>query len=398
MAILLLVLVNIILISFFDTKIIFIILFFEMISGLITFAFFKRKASALSNVAMSTNSGNYNSLTDVQLENYYQLLINHFDFPIFFLDKNFEIKFLNSQAKLSYGKKILSPITSVIRDYEFIENIEKYKNNDNLNNFLWKKKLPENKSYKTEIKKFNNFLVLQIIDLTKEANKKRNHELYLTNLTHELKTPLSVIIGYLETINFEEFSLEENKKFIEIVNSKSLEMKNLIDQMLKLSEIESLTKVKTKINVYDTINKSTKSYRELFEKKSINLIVDIDKIKNKFIEFTPNDFEIVLNNLLSNALNYSDSNTSVTIAASFISKENQVEIMVKDQGIGISNDNLTRITEKFYRVDKSRNNLIHGHGLGLAITNEIIAKNKCKMLILSNLGKGSTFKVLCKLS
>ena len=79
MAILLLVLVNIILISFFDTKTIFIILFFEMISGLITFAFFKRKASALSNVAMSTNSGNYNSLTDVQLENYYQLLINRFN-------------------------------------------------------------------------------------------------------------------------------------------------------------------------------------------------------------------------------------------------------------------------------------------------------------------------------
>lgn len=110
---------------------------------------------------------------------------------------------------------------------------------------------------------------MQIIDLTKEANKKRNHELYLTNLTHELKTPLSVIIGYLETINFEEFSLEENKKFIEIVNSKSLEMKNLIDQMLKLSEIESLTKVKTKINVYDTINKSTKSYRELFKKNQL---------------------------------------------------------------------------------------------------------------------------------
>ena len=73
------------------------------------------------------------------------------------------------------------------------------------------------------LKTFNkqelSFLVLQIIDLTKEVNKKRNHELYLTNLTHELKTPLSVIIGYLETINFEEFSLEENKKFIEIVNS-----------------------------------------------------------------------------------------------------------------------------------------------------------------------------------
>lgn len=128
-----------------------------MISGLITFAFFKRKASALSNVAMSTNSGNYNSLTDVQLENYYQLLINHFDFPIFFLDKNFEIKFLNSQAKLSYGKKILSPITSVIRDYEFIENIEKYKNNENFNNFLWKKNYQKINLIKQKLKNLITF-------------------------------------------------------------------------------------------------------------------------------------------------------------------------------------------------------------------------------------------------
>jgi signal transduction histidine kinase len=117
-----------------------------------------------------------------------------------------------------------------------------------------------------------------------------------------------------------------------------------------------------------------------------------------FIDFTPNDLDIVLNNLLSNALNYSESNTTVTVLANLIKKENQIEIIVKDQGIGISDDNLTRITEKFYRVDKSRNNLIQGHGLGLAITREILANNGCQIDISSVLGKGSDFKIIFSLS
>ena len=105
-----------------------------------------------------------------------------------------------------------------------------------------------------------------------------------------------------------------------------------------------------------------------------------------------------MNNLLSNALNYSESNTTVTVLANLIKKENQIEIIVKDQGIGISDDNLTRITEKFYRVDKSRNNLIQGHGLGLAITREILANNGCQIDISSVLGKGSDFKIIFSLS
>ena len=299
---------------------------------------------------------------------------------------------------MSYGKNTSLPVSSVIRDYEFIENIGKFKKNPKFNNFIWKKELPERKTYKAQLKYFNNFIVLQVLDFTQENNSKKNQELYLTNLTHELKTPLSVIIGYLETINFHEFSLEENKSFIQIINSKSFEMKNLIDQMLKLSEVENLVKTKIKINVFETINRSINNYRELFKKKSVTLITDLDSSKNLFIDFAPNDLDIVLNNLLSNALNYSESNTTVTVLANLNIKKNQIEIIVKDQGIGISSDNLTKITEKFYRVDKSRNNLIQGHGLGLAITTEILAKNGCRIDISSDLGKGSAFKIIFPLS
>ena len=397
MIVIALILINLILISFFDFKTILIILFFEFLSGLISFVFIKRKFLGFSKFPSSQRSNNSN-IDDIQLDKYYQKLMDHFDFPIFFLDKNLEIKIQNNQSILSYGQNVLLPVTSVIRDYEFIENIGKFKKNSKFNNFIWKKELPEMRVYKAQLKFFNNFIILQVLDFTQENNSKKNQELYLTNLTHELKTPLSVIIGYLETINFEEFSLEENKYFIQIINSKSFEMKNLIDQMLKLSEVENLIKTKTKINVFEIINRAINNYRELFKKKSIILVTDIDIIKNLFIDFTPNDLDIVLNNLLSNALNYSESNTTVTVLANLIKKENQIEIIVKDQGIGISDDNLTRITEKFYRVDKSRNNLIQGHGLGLAITREILANNGCQIDISSVLGKGSDFKIIFSLS
>ena len=397
MIVIALILINLILISFFDFKTILIILFFEFLSGLISFVFIKRKFLGFSKFPSSQRSNNSN-IDDIQLDKYYQKLMDHFDFPIFFLDKNLEIKIQNNQSILSYGQNVLLPVTSVIRDYEFIENIGKFKKNSKFNNFIWKKELPEIRVYKAQLKFFNNFIILQVLDFTQENNSKKNQELYLTNLTHELKTPLSVIIGYLETINFEEFSLEENKSFIQIINSKSFEMKNLIDQMLKLSEVENLIKTKTKINVFEIINRAINNYRELFKKKSIILVTDIDIIKNLFIDFTPNDLDIVLNNLLSNALNYSESNTTVTVLANLIKKENQIEIIVKDQGIGISDDNLTRITEKFYRVDKSRNNLIQGHGLGLAITREILANNGCQIDISSVLGKGSDFKIIFSLS
>ena len=397
MIIIALILINLILISFFNFKTILIILFFECLSGLISFAFLKRKSLGLYKFSPSQRIDNSN-INDIQSDKYYQKLIDHFDFPIFFLDKNLEIKIQNNQSILSYGKNISLPVSSVIRDYEFIENIGKFKKNPKFNNFIWKKELPERKTYKAQLKYFNNFIVLQVLDFTQENNSKKNQELYLTNLTHELKTPLSVIIGYLETINFHEFSLEENKSFIQIINSKSFEMKNLIDQMLKLSEVENLVKTKIKINVFETINRSVNNYRELFKKKSVTLITDLDSSKNLFIDFAPNDLDIVLNNLLSNALNYSESNTTVTVLANLNIKKNQIEIIVKDQGIGISSDNLTKITEKFYRVDKSRNNLIQGHGLGLAITTEILAKNECRIDISSDLGKGSAFKIIFPLS
>ena len=397
MIIIALILINLILISFFNFKTILIILFFECLSGLISFAFLKRKSLGLYKFSSSQRIDNSN-INDIQSDKYYQKLIDHFDFPIFFLDKNLEIKIQNNQSILSYGKNTSLPVSSVIRDYEFIENIGKFKKNPKFNNFIWKKELPECKTYKAQLKYFNNFIVLQVLDFTQENNSKKNQELYLTNLTHELKTPLSVIIGYLETINFHEFSLEENKSFIQIINSKSFEMKNLIDQMLKLSEVENLVKTKIKINVFETINRSVNNYRELFKKKSVTLITDLDSSKNLFIDFAPNDLDIVLNNLLSNALNYSESNTTVTVLANLSIKKNQIEIIVKDQGIGISSDNLTKITEKFYRVDKSRNNLIQGHGLGLAITTEILAKNGCRIDISSDLGKGSAFKIIFPLS
>ena len=172
MIVIALILINLILISFFDFKTILIILFFEFLSGLISFVFIKRKFLGFSKFPSSQRSNNSN-IDDIQLDKYYQKLMDHFDFPIFFLDKNLEIKIQNNQSILSYGQNVLLPVTSVIRDYEFIENIGKFKKNSKFNNFIWKKELPEIRVYKAQLKFFNNFIILQVLDFTQENNSKK---------------------------------------------------------------------------------------------------------------------------------------------------------------------------------------------------------------------------------
>jgi signal transduction histidine kinase len=109
------------------------------------------------------------------------------------------------------------------------------------------------------------------------------------------------------------------------------------------------------------------------------------------------ELEVVINNLLSNALKYTPKGKTVSLKTKITSK-NDLSIIIQDQGIGIPQKDLSRLTERFFRVDQSRNNQTGGHGLGLTIANHILSKNECVLEISSELGKGSIFKFNLKLS
>ena len=324
-------------------------------------------------------------------------LFDQFSSSVFVLNKDFTIHNQNFKSKKIYNVNLNKDIISVIRDYDFISQFEKFKKNNDYNIFDWSKPLPDNQFFRAEIFTLSNFYIVNIIETTFEKNKQENFNDGLTSLTHELKTPLSVIIGYLETIDLENLSNQENQKYVNIINSKTFQMRDLIDQTLKLSEIESLSIQKVSNDLHPLLEKSLDNYSILFKKKGIDLDIDISASKDMFFDFTPNDFEIVFNNLLSNALKYTPSGKSVYVSTTR-TPNNKITIKIKDEGIGISQADLDRITTKFFRADQSRNGDTGGHGLGLAIVDKLLLKNGHKLEFSSILGEGSTFQINLSLS
>ena len=324
-------------------------------------------------------------------------LFDQFSSSVFVLNKDFTIHNQNFKSKKIYNVNLNKDIISVIRDYDFISQFEKFKKNNDYNIFDWSKPLPDNQFFRAEIFTLSNFYIVNIIETTFEKNKQENFNDGLTSLTHELKTPLSVIIGYLETIDLENLSNQENQKYVNIINSKTFQMRDLIDQTLKLSEIESLSIQKVSNDLHPLLEKSLDNYSILFKKKGIDLDIDISASKDMFFDFTPNDFEIVFNNLLSNALKYTPPGKSVYVSTTK-TPNNKITIKIKDEGIGISQADLDRITTKFFRADQSRNSDTGGHGLGLAIVDKLLVKNGHKLEFSSILGEGSTFQINHSLS
>ena len=381
---------NLILFFVVEFKIFSLVIIFELLTIIPVKQYFEKSQEEKKD---QNNIVNESSIDKEVIES----LFDQFSSSVFVLNKDFTINNQNFKSKKIYNVNLNKDIASVIRDYDFISQFEKFKKNNDYNIFDWSKPLPDNQFFRAEIFTLSNFYIVNIIETTFEKNKQENFNDGLTSLTHELKTPLSVIIGYLETIDLENLSNQENQKYVNIINSKTFQMRDLIDQTLKLSEIESLSIQKVSNDLHPLLEKSLDNYSILFKKKGIDLDIDISASKDIFFDFTPNDFEIVLSNLLSNALKYTPPGKNVYVSTTK-TPNNKITIKIKDEGIGISQADLDRITTKFFRADQSRNGDTGGHGLGLAIVDKLLLKNGHKLEFSSILGEGSTFQINLSLS
>ena len=385
------ILANLFLFYFLDTKEIILFFFFEILLILSFIYFIKKNVKTLIKKLPDKKENK-----DLTLS-IYESFIDKLDNPIFIIGKDFKIISQNLKSQEIYEDQSSNDISTIIRDYDFIQNLDEYKKNNEFNRFTWSKNLPDRKIFNTEILNFSEFLIIIITDITNQKLIEEKQTIYLDDLTHELKTPLSTIIGYLETIDFNNYTIEENKNFLKIINSKTFEIKNLIDQILKLSETNIANKEILKINIQEILKSTIASYDNLFKKSGISFQIDIESANNKVTSFTSMELEVVINNLLSNALKYTPKGKTVSLKTKITSK-NDLSIIIQDQGIGIPQKDLSRLTERFFRVDQSRNNQTGGHGLGLTIANHILSKNGCVLEISSELGKGSIFKFNLKLS
>lgn len=218
---------------------------------------------------------------------------------------------------------------------------------------------------------------------------------FVANASHELRTPVAVIKGYAETLldGGLQDNPERSRQFVSIIASHAERLTNLINDILTLSKLESKETALElfPLDVCGLLRKAGMLLEEHARQQGIGLSVVCPESLPK-VPADHNRLEQVLLNLLDNAIKYTPSGGSVTLSAE--QQENRLAIRVSDTGVGIPPKDLSRIFERFYRVDEARSREQGGTGLGLAIVKHIVHLHGGEIQVASEPGKGSTFTVL----
>lgn len=228
------------------------------------------------------------------------------------------------------------------------------------------------------------------IDVLNERENYRRD--FLGNISHELKTPLFSVQGYLLTLiegGVEDESIRD--KYLNRINKSVDRLIYLVKDLDMIAELE-----RGRINIEFSVFNLTALVQDVIDLLEIKAEKNNIKIALNYPIHQPikvvgdiQKIQQVLINLIVNAINYSNPNTEVSI--DFEEYDDKIQVSIKDQGIGIKQEDIDRIFERFYRVDKSRNRNNGGSGLGLAIVKHILEAHHQKIYVTSKTGKGSTF-------
>lgn len=236
-------------------------------------------------------------------------------------------------------------------------------------------------------------VVLVFHDITDLKKVEQMRKDFVANVSHELKTPITSIKGFAETILDEEMEDPSiQKKFIQIIYNESARLQALVHDLLELSKLEKEElhlKIK-KIPITELVEGITELAESQAVKKSITFSTNIEEGITLFGD--PERLKQVIANLLYNAINYTPNEGKVILTVK--QQDGRVEISVADNGIGIPKEQCSRIFERFYRVDPARSRNTGGTGLGLAIVKHIVEAHDGSIQVESELNKGSTFTVL----
>lgn len=231
-------------------------------------------------------------------------------------------------------------------------------------------------------------VIAVIQDITEHVKLDNMQKELVADVSHELKTPITSIMGYADTLLEGGYDEETQTKFLNVIASESRRMARLVTDLLTLSRYDS-NKKKTQKETFDL--------GDLVKQCQEKLAIEIKKKGHKVNSFVTadvppvyadkDDIERVVLNILTNSIKYTPDNGEIKIYVGFV--YNDAYIKIFDNGIGIPEDDLSRIFERFYRVDKARTREMGGTGLGLSIAKEILDKNGGSIDIKSKVGEGT---------
>lgn len=236
-------------------------------------------------------------------------------------------------------------------------------------------------------------LLILFIDETEEIRALRLREEFSSNVSHELKTPLTSISGFSELLVNNLVEDKDKEGFYKLIYNDSKRLLSLVEDIMKISGLENAGDYdKEEVDLREIISEILKGYEGLIEEKNIKVNFEGD---GSLFENRTMIWEL-FSNLINNGLKYNKEGGRLDIKIS--EEEENYKVHIADTGIGIPQEDLARIFERFYRVDKSRSRRVGGTGLGLSIVKHILQNIDGKVKIYSQLGKGTTFELLLKKS
>lgn len=231
-------------------------------------------------------------------------------------------------------------------------------------------------------------VIAVIQDITEHVKLDNMRKEFVADVSHELKTPITSIMGYADTLLEGEYDKETQDKFLKVIASEARRMAKLVTDLLILSRYDN-NKVKKEITEFDL--------GDLVKKCQEKLQLEINKKGHEVecfvtanvppVKADKDGIERVVLNIMTNSIKYTPENGNIKIYVGFVYNDAYIKII--DNGIGIPEEDLNRIFERFYRVDKARTREMGGTGLGLSIAKEILDQNKGSIDIKSEKGKGT---------
>lgn len=218
---------------------------------------------------------------------------------------------------------------------------------------------------------------------------------FVANVSHELRTPLTVIHGYLETLLDSSDDRSSQHKIFTQMYQQSLRMEKLVEDLLLLSRLEAHSENLTHhtshmICIPALIKNICHDAQILSGKRSHKITLALDEKLQLYGE--ENEIHGAFSNIIFNAVHYTPAAGSIHIA--WFYDNNSAQLIVRDSGIGICAEDIPRITERFYRVDKARSRESGGTGLGLAIVKHVLIRHEARLEVESEIGKGSSFRCI----
>lgn len=335
-----------------------------------------------------------------------EILLESVPMPAVAVGKDQAILSLNSGAKVLFGDKSVGRhYIAALRKPNLLRAVETVAQTGESVQALYSVlNAGQETTYNVHVAAAGDMQVLSFQDISaaEEAGQMRRD--FVANVSHELRTPLTALLGFIETLrgNAKDDPVAQ-ERFLNIMEREAFRMTRIVEDLLSLSRVEAAERVRPQEQVsLSELVRATIADMEPVIRASDCKIDLVDDSNGQLVMGDPPQLRQVVGNLIENAVKYGANGSTVNVKVSIWENEARlrsraISLTVKDQGEGIESHHIPRLTERFYRVDTHRSRSVGGTGLGLAIVKHIINRHRGRLLIESEVGKGTEITVFLPL-